>query len=161
MANRLRTLYFDISGTVLVPKTREPKAALADGRLESAIRRASIEELVCVGNFVAVICALRQLDPLCDGLGAIFVLCGGIFQDERWFRSITQLAQDPENRAADISLDRDWWYVDDLAQEYMLKAGLTDVFREELGRRILVPSGQGDGTDIIEWIEALATGPQP
>jgi hypothetical protein len=151
----MRTLYFDIDGTVLVRDTGEPKAALAGGKLEAAIRRAGIEELVCVGNFVTVIHTVREVKPAFDGIGAIISLCRGVFRDEGWFRRITRLAHDPTNRAAEIALERDGWYMDDLAPEYMLKAGLQDVYSAEAGRRILVPSAAGDGADIILWLQRV------
>ena len=161
VADSMRTLYFDLDGTVLALNAGEPKVALADGMLETAIRGAGIEELVCVGNFVAVIHTVQEVDPAYDGLGAIFALCRGSFRDESWFRGSVRLARDPQNRARDIAFDCDWWYVDDLAEEYLLRAGMSEVYREERGRRILVPSAEGDGTDVVQWLQRLGIERQP
>lgn len=65
----MRSLYFEIDGTLLVQGTREPKSALAAGRLDSAVRRANCDELVCVSNFVAVVHTVQEMKPRHDGLG--------------------------------------------------------------------------------------------
>ena len=152
----MRSLYFDIDGTILIQSTGEAKSALARGRLEQAVRRTTIGELVCVGNFVSVIHTMQSVNHGYDGLGAIFALAQGVFQDESWFRSITRIGRDPKNRALEFPLKSDWWYMDDLAKEYMQEAGLGSVFERENGRRILVPSDEGDGGDVIAWLDRLA-----
>ena len=159
----MRRLYFDIDGTVLTLDTGEPKPALAAGCLEAAIRIADFDEIVCVGNFVDVAHAVKAVHPAYDSLGVIFALCGGVFQDEGWFRQTARLARDPKNRALEIELASDWWYVDDLAREYMMRAGLHTVFENEEGRRILVPGGEGDGSDVLEWLRTKVgfTGQRP
>ena len=145
----MRRLYFDIDGTVLILDTGEPKPALIAGRLETAIRNAGFDEIVCVGNFVGVAHAMRAVKPGYDSLGVIFALCRGVFQDESWFRQAARLALDPKNRALEIDLESDWWYMDDLAREYMMRAGLHTMFEREEGRRILVPGAEGDGSDVL------------
>lgn len=148
----MRRLYFDLDGTDLVLDTDFPKAALADGRLGRAIRDAGIDELVCVGNLVQVVHLLRDAQFEYDGLGAIFELCAGAFDDEAWFRSHTRFAADPKRRVREIDDAVDWWYVDDLAEDYAAEAGRTDWYREHLGHRILVPTPRGDGYDILRWL---------
>jgi len=66
----MRKLYFDIDGTVLVLDTGVPKAAMANGGFEIAVRRAGFDEIICVGNFVAVIRTVWTMKPEYDGAGA-------------------------------------------------------------------------------------------
>ncbi|HKA37317.1 MAG TPA: hypothetical protein VKH43_10895 [Thermoanaerobaculia bacterium] len=157
----MRKLYFDIDGTLLVLDTGLPKPALARGRLERAIREARIDELVCVGNFVEVIRTLRTVRPEYDGLAAIFALCRGVFLDETWFRRLTRLILDPWLRAAEVDLEADWWYMDDQAERYFFNAGRAELMRQHLGERILQPSPSGDGTDVLEWLQVVASRSAP
>lgn len=148
----VRTLYFDFDGTLLVHATNRPKAALTGGAFEAAVRTAGFERLICVGSFVTVIHELAPVRPDYDGLGAIFALSRGTFTDEAWFRAHVGLVPDPAHRAAAIPLDSDWWYVDDLALEFMARDGLAAVSGTEMGRRILAPDPYGDGSDILQWL---------
>jgi len=151
-----RILYFDVDGTLLVQSTSEPKPSLAAGRFESAVRSAKFDALVCVGNFVAIAHTMHESDAQYDRLGAIFALSQGVFRDETWFRAVTRLAQDPKHRALEIDLASDWWYVDDCAREFMTFAGLADVYAQESGQRICVPAPDGDGADVMAWLERVA-----
>jgi len=149
-----RSLYFDIDGTILGLSSGRPKSELASGQLELAIRESGFDDLICVGNFVEVVRIVSTVNSEYDGLGALYSLCQGTFQDEAWFRRVTRLVGDPKNRALELSLDSDWWYMDDLAHDYMSLAGLQAVFERERGRRVLVPSDEGDGADVIEWLRS-------
>ena len=148
----MRALYFDLDGTLIGQDTGRPKTALLGGRFEDAVRAASFEAIVCVGSFVAVIHELVSVRTGYDGPGAILELCGGAFRDESWFRRTLRLVGDPWNRAAEVPLDTDWWYVDDLARSFFSRAGREGVFRAECGRRICVPQPDGDGSDVLEWL---------
>jgi len=149
----MKTLYFDIDGTVLLLHEDEVKECLAEGRLEDAIRRTRFEKLVCVGNFAAIAHAVKGVDPTYDGLSILFDLCQGAFADLAWFRSVTTLVKDPERRAEHIDFGADWWYVDDLASKYLLAADKEAVMAQE-PRRICTPQPNGDGQDIIDWLLA-------
>ena len=151
----MRRLYFDVDGTILRLYTTCAKPALADGRLERVVREAGIDELVCVGSYVAVALALSAMMEQFDGLGAIFEICNGVFVDQEWFRAHTRLVSDPDRRAAEIDLDSDWWYVDDLAEKYFQAAGRAEVFREHLGSRVFSPTPEGDGQDVLDWLRAV------
>ena len=152
----MRTLYFDIDGTILVRDSGLAKPALADGRLEGAIRGAGVGKLVCVGNFVRVIRTVWTINPGYDGLGALFTLCAGTFKDEGWFRETIGLVADPRLRAAEVEVNTDWWYMDDEAPRYFALAGRTEIFRQEHGKRILQPAPVGEGADVRDWIGRLA-----
>lgn len=152
----VKTLYFDIDGTVLVENEDTVKPRLGGGQLESAIKRAAFHQIVCVGNFCAISSAIRDLDIDYDGVGVVFRLCRGAFIDEVWFRETTVLIEDPQLRVNSIDFASDWWYLDDLAQYYMAQVGKIDVYRENLGRRICVPDPLGDGSDVQEWLGSAA-----
>lgn len=151
----MRHLYFDIDGTLLADDTSRPKSKLADGAFETAVVCCGVERLVCVGNIVEAVRAAEKIDPSYDSLGVIFDICRGVFSDRSWFRSVTSLIEDPMNRASEVDLEKDWWYVDDLAEHYFQMAGRTDVFQRNIGRRIFVPSPGGDGADVLEWLEQI------
>jgi hypothetical protein len=150
-----RRLYFDIDGTLLIDEKGIPKPHLADGAFEYAVRSAGFEEIVCVGNFVAALHAVNEVEPEHDGIGAIFALCGSTFTDEAWFRSACTLVKNPMDRAREIDLAADWWYVDDLAEYYLWKAGREEVFKNHVHGRIMVPEPAGDGADIMGWLQSL------
>lgn len=151
----MRRLYFDVDGTLLRLYTTSAKPALAGGMFERAVREAGFDEIVCVGNYVTVVLALAELRSDFDSLGDIFGICAGVFEDEEWFRAHTRLVSNPDNRAAEIDLAADWWYVDDLAEKYFLHAGREDTFRSQAGRRIFSPSPEGDGQDVLDWLNAI------
>ncbi len=123
----MRTLYFDIGGTVLCLETDRVKQALAGGMFEVAIRQTSFEGLVCVSNFARVAHFYMSMGVPYDALGILFRLCKGAFADEHWLRSVTLMVSDPEDRGCHIDLAEDWWYVDDLADHFLVQAGLQDV----------------------------------
>ena len=153
----MRCLYFDIDGTLLGLDSGIPKPALAEGGFEAAVRRAHIDRLVCVGNFCRVVQTVQAVNPAYDGLGAIFALCRGAFVDEEWFRSVTTLIADPENRGGAIDFSGDWWYVDDLAEQFFGRAGLHELYRDQTGRRILAPQPDGTGDDVLSWLAGMPT----
>src|SRR5437762_3051365 len=94
----MKTLYFDVDGTVLVLDRHEPKSCLIGGRLEAAIRQAGFGALICVGNFSRIARLIKEVRPEYDDLGVLLSMCGDAFSDERWFRSVTSLTLDPERR---------------------------------------------------------------
>lgn len=85
----------------------------------------------------------------------VFRVCQGVFDDERWFRSVTGLVSDPTARARAIDEAGDWFWVDDLAAEYCATSARSDLFAAHAGGRILVPSPDGDGADVLAWLAGL------
>ena len=85
----MRTLYYDIDGTLLDHSV--PKPLLADGAFERLVRAAQFERLVCVGNVGLIIQALERAGLPQDGLGTVWRSCRGCFEDEAWFRAATTL----------------------------------------------------------------------
>jgi hypothetical protein len=150
----MKTLYFDIDGTVLGAETGRVKSALAEGTLERTIRRCGFERLVCVGGAVKSVRLLEELGQTPDGLAAVFMLCDGAFQDEVWFREHVSLVRDPDRRAEQIDLAGDWWYADDMAAFYFRAVGQEADYTEHLGKRIFVPAPEGRGCDLLAWLRA-------
>jgi len=150
-----RILYFDIDGTVLPIDDDEPKRLLRRGELEKAIRGAGFEKLICAGNIGIVTRAVRGLGVDCDELKVVFELLGDAIDDMDWFLAMTKMSVDPENRAASIDLESDWWYVDDLAQYYLEKAHRSELLRSPASKRIYVPRPKGDGSGLLKWLRSV------
>ena len=147
---QLKILYFDIDGTLLC--NSQPKIALANGAFERSVRDAGFDQLVCVGNIVTVIHFLDSIKEPMNGLKLVFDTCRGTFADWEWFSGITKLVQDSERRAHHIDFALDWYYLDDMAEVFMIKEGMTELFSRELNRRILMPDSDSDGNDILRWL---------
>jgi hypothetical protein len=69
------------------------------------------------------------------------------------FRSVASLVANPEHRTRDIDVSGDWWYVDDLAAEYLRAANQEDQLKTHDGTRIFIPNPTGTGQDVIDWLE--------
>ena len=151
-----RVLYFDLDGTLIHTGFGDVKPRLANGAFERAVRRAGFERLVCVANAVAIVHALEEMDRDPDGLGMIFQLTLGALADEAWFRSVTTLVTDPRHRARYLDLSADWWWIDDLAERYLALEGMSSVYASHRGGRILAPDPNGDGQDVLDWLERVA-----
>ena len=148
----MKTLYFDIDGTVLPIDKDEAKTFLRNGALEKSIRRAGFERLVCVGNIGIVANAIVELGVDYDAIEVVFRLCDSAFEDKEWFQDVTRMVDDPENRASLIDYESGWWYVDDLAEHYLEKANRLGVLQDPVCDRVFIPNPKGNGTGIIEWL---------
>ena len=146
----MKSLYFDIDGTILRDST--PKPALADGAFERAVQQAGFEQLVCVSNVITTIQFMEKLGQEIDGLGIVFDVCRGTIRGRTWLRNMTTLVSDPEHRARCIDFAADWWYLDDMARWYMQQDQLSEVYQENLGVRIFVPNQDGDGSNVLNWV---------
>ena len=116
------------------------------------MREAGFDRLVCVSNILNIIRFLNEMGKETDGLGMVFEMCRGAFSDIAWFRQVTTLVSDPEHRARFIDVSANWWYLDDLAAEYLAREGRTGLLKVDEGRRILAPNPEGDGKDILDWL---------
>jgi len=154
----VRTLFFDLDGTVVALEEGTVKPRLAGGAFERAIRRAAFDRLVCVGSAVALIAYVEGLKIHADGHQMIFDLCLGAFEDKSWFVSVCSWIAAPKERGSVIDDVGDWWYVDDLAQRYLEQAGKHSLFELHNGGRILVPDANGDGQDVRDWLEGVHRG---
>ena len=154
----MRTLFFDLDGTVVALEEGTVKPRLAGGAFERAIRRAGFDRLVCVGSAVALIAYVEELKMRPDGHQMIFDLCFGAFEDKSWFMSVCSWIAEPRARGSAIDDVGDWWYVDDLAQRYLEQAGKRSLFERHKGGRILVPGANGNGQDVLDWLEGIHRG---
>lgn len=148
----MRILYFDIDGTLLTDRDGKPKRRLAGGALESAVRSRGFDRLICVGSIVDVLEATMGADRGGRDLDTVFRACGGVFENEEWFRENVVLVRDSRFRASEVKQDQDWWFADDLAERYFHEAGLRDLFDAERGRRIVIPEPNGDGSNLLRWL---------
>jgi hypothetical protein len=151
----MRTLYFDIDGTILSSEDGAAKIDLCDGVLETAIRRARFTHLICVGNIGIVANEIASQGIDYDAIEVVFRLCDGAFQDIEWFRSMTRMVADPEKRAEAIDLSYDWWYLDDLAAIYLRDADRAGYLTGSSSHRVFIPDPGGSGNDILEWLNGI------
>jgi hypothetical protein len=151
----MKTLYFDIDGTILSIDRGEAKSYLRDGALERTVRRTGFTHLVCVGNIGIVASEVESLGVEYDAIGVVFKLCDSAFVDESWFRSVTRMIADPANRAHYIDYSSNWWYLDDLAASYLQKAGRLEELRELVCDRVFMPNPRGNGMGVIDWLKAI------
>lgn len=112
---------------------------------------------MCVANSVAIVHTLEELSIPVDGLQMIYQLSQGAFVDSTWFRGVTLLVDDPLRRAAHIDFSGDWWWVDDLARRYLELEGKGEMLSAEIGRRLFIPQPDGDGQDILDWLDRFAS----
>jgi hypothetical protein len=146
----MKTLYFDINGTIVHEYKCKP--ALVNGRFEEAILQAGFRRLVCMSNALSIVQLSEEMGQDPDYLDAIFDLCWGAFRDRAWFREVTTLVSHPECRVRFIDFAGDWWYLDDLAKEYLDREKSSNLFDEHYGKRILAPEPTSDGTEILRWL---------
>ena len=149
----MKTLYFDIDGTVLLDNQQAVKPRLGQGEFETAIRSAGFNRMVCVGNFCRIAALAAELIPNYPKYDVLMNLCRGALLDADWVRRRTTFVEDAETRAAFIDLSGDWWYLDDLAAHYCQLAGMTKVYTANIGTRICAPAPRGDGADVLEWLQ--------
>lgn len=96
---------------------------------------------------------LADMGKTTDALGMIFDLCWGAFCDRR-FLQVAALVPNPEHRVRSVDFSGDWWYLDDLAEEYLETEAMSRLFLEDQGRRVLAPDPEDDGNEILDWLRA-------
>jgi hypothetical protein len=151
----MKTLYFDINGTLTFEYTCKP--ALAHGAFEREVRSAGFERLVCVSSFQKNIEFLEQMGEKPDALAIIFDACFGAFADLARFRKVTTITADANHRGRSIDLSGDWWYIDDQAERYLADDNLDHIFESELNRRVFMPRSNSDGSDVLHWLRTTTT----
>jgi hypothetical protein len=148
----MKTLYFDLSGCVLVKGYKNVKPCLANGALEKTIRDVGFEKLICNGRFAEMAHMVSEISDGYDPLGMLYRMCQGAFKDEPWFRAVTTVIADSKNRATTIDLAGDWWVLDSLVDEFFLGPDQEALLETHRGGRIFIPDPFGDGRDVIEWL---------
>jgi hypothetical protein len=150
-----KLLYFDIDGTILDGTTKAVKRNLQNGKLEIKIREANFDKIFCLGNVNEVFNGLEEMGQHVDTVEIVYTLCFDAFTDFEWFMNNACCIKDPERRIEQIQLDEDWWYMDVLAEKYLKKSGTKKSLEQHHGNRIFIPDSQGDGQDIINWIDTI------
>ena len=148
-------LYFDIDGTWL-DYDDQPKPALLGGRLQAALKSARFDRLFCVSGWsdmVAVLVPRRR--SYGEQKEAIWQILAELFPDKNWFLENLTLVYDTDHRCRAISLEADWYYVDDWADKFFPEAHGQALFEQERGRRILEADHRGDGQEVLDWLEKI------
>ena len=134
------------------------KSCLAAGAFESLVRAADFEQIICVGNMVAVLQQLAELgiDDVARA-EVVFDYCDGAFSDFSWFRRSVRYIADPHRRVGHMDLTDDWWYADDLASYFFELENKVQTFDEEFHRRVYVPRANGDGQGLARWLGRIGS----
>lgn len=149
-------LYFDIDGTFL-DYDDEPKPALLDGRLEGALKAAGFDRLFCVSGWSDMVAVSKPRQRTYEEQKqAIWNLLTPLFHDREWFLEKLTLVYDTDRRCEKISLQADWYYVDDWADKFFMEAHGRTLFEKYNRNRILEADHKGDGKDILEWLGYVA-----
>jgi hypothetical protein len=153
----MKTLFFDIDGTILADGTGKCKPALRGGALERAIRLCGFEAVICVGNICYIITCLQEMGKEIQPMELIFELCDGAFENLDWMMKEVQYMKDPTSRGDQIDFEGDFYYADDLAEYYLTLADKTELFARHSGKRILVPDPDSTGEDLLRWLDWCAS----
>ena len=153
----MRCLYFDIDGTVVHESIYEVKPALGEGRFQDLVTRCGFDQVFCVSNMITTIELVREHGVTEDGSEIIYGYCGGAFTDEEWVRENVKLIHNPERRVQSIDFAGDWWFVDNEARYYFECEDRVDDFVRFHGTRVCMPTDDGDGVDVANWLEGLRT----
>ena len=166
-----RVLYWDIDGTIIDQSIDEAvKPALAGGVFQSWIEAAGFDHTICVsGRATMARDALFRPYEIAAGMSpeqeevcmrSVWETVYDAFPSFEAFAQLTRLRYENDDRGQAIDLTEDWYYLDDLADHFFIKAYGERVFEEELGRRILMCDPEGDGSDIIAWLRSIAESPR-
>ena len=80
-----------------------------------------------------------------------------IFPQKEWF--LNRLGANPhdtDHRCKHINLADDWFYIDDWADQFFSDHFSEQLYRQELGKRILLVNPHGDGSDILHWFDTTS-----
>lgn len=152
----VKVLYFDIDG-VLLDYDDQPKSALLEGRLEAALKQSGFDFIACVSGWVDILAApVMKLDTLSSRKEALFQKLAPLFSDRDWFLDKLVLVTDTDHRCHYIDLNADWYYIDDWADHFFTAALGPERYKKETeAGRILLCDHEGDGEDVLAWLEKL------
>lgn len=147
-----KILYFDIDGTFL-DYDDVPKTAFLNGQLEASLKKANFDYLACVSGWVDIFAdKVMKLDSLEQRKTAMYQLLEPMFPDKNWFIEKLILISDTDARCTYMDLKTDWFYVDNWADKFFTAAHGEKLFKKHKGDRVLLCDHQGDGSDILEWL---------
>jgi hypothetical protein len=150
-----KLLYFDIDKTILAGSTRAVKKNLQNGQLELKIKENNFDKIFCVGNVNKIFNGLEEMGQHVESVEIIYTLCFDAFTDFEWFLSNVCCTKESEHRIKQIQFTQDWWYMDSLADKYFKKVGKNEILNRQEGKRILIPTPEGDGQDILNWFDTI------
>jgi len=147
-----KILYFDIDGTFL-DYDDAPKTAFLNGQLEASLKKANFDYLACVSGWVDIFAdKVMKLDSLEQRKTAMYQLLEPMFPDKNWFMEKLILISDTDARCTYMDLKTDWFYVDNWADKFFTEAHGEKLFKKHKGERVLLCDHQGDGSDILKWL---------
>ncbi len=150
----MRVLYFDIDGALL-DWYDKPKSALLSGGFHSLLVSRQFALLVCVSGWAEIVPAEVSWYPLDQRKASIHRLVAPLFSDRDWFLSRLELGVNTDHRGFLIDRNKDWYYLDDNADQFFSEAFGPEAYSAELGRRICCPHHSSDGAEVIAWLEAI------
>ena len=149
-------MYFDIDGTFL-DYDDAPKTAFLNGKLEASLKNANFDYHACVSGWVDIFAdKVMKLDSLEQRKTAMYKLLEPLFPDKDWFMEKLILISDTDARCTYMDLKTDWFYVDDWADKFFTEAHGEKLFKKQKGGRVLLCDHQGDGSDVLEWLNAVS-----
>jgi len=154
MPNR-KVLYFDIDG-VFVDDLFEDKLALINREFEYRLKKLEFNDYVCLSTWSTIV--KIQLIPLNEEeqKEKIYNMVSGVIKDkEEFIQKLILKNQTEELRCKHISMKDDWYYIDNQAKRYFTNVFDVSIYEEYLGTRILNVETEGDGSDIIHWLDKL------
>jgi hypothetical protein len=96
----------------------------------------------------------KEVEPM----RMIFEVCDGAFLNLEWMEQRIELMKDPTARCKYMDFQSDFFYVDDLAEYHMRMAGLSTLYEQYAGGRILRPEPSSSGGEILRWLEICSLG---
>ena len=99
---------------------------------------------------------VMKLDSLEQRKTAMYKLLEPLFPDKDWFMEKLILISDTDARCTYMDLKTDWFYVDDWADKFFTEAHGEKLFKKQKGGRVLLCDHQGDGSDVLEWLNEKA-----
>ena len=150
-----KVLYFDIDG-VFVDTLFEDKIALLNGAFEDRLKKLAFDNYVCLSTWSTIV--KTQLNPLSEAAQKekIYNMVSGAIKDKEAFLQKLILKDQTEDlRCKHILMEEDWYYMDNQAKRYFTNVFGVSVYEEYLGTRILDVKTEGDGSDIVGWMDQL------
>jgi len=152
----MRILYFDIDG-VFLSYEEEQRPILAGGAFQDRLKTLGFSRLVCVSGWSDIINSGLLKNPEREQKLTIHSMLKDIFPDEEWFLSRLVLAYDTDHRCKHIDLSENWFYIDDWAEKFFQEQFGEQLYKREIGRRILLVDPHSDGGDILRWLDTVVS----
>ena len=83
------------------------------------------------------------------------MVSGAIKDKEAFLQKLILKDLTEDLRCKHILMEDDWYYIDNQAERYFTNIFEVSVCQEYLGTRILDVKTEGDGSDIVGWMDKL------